>query len=496
MTYIKRSKKKFTLESFNSKEPPSDIDIEQIVLGTIILNSSVLDKFIGEFAPKLFFNDVLNKISNAIVQLYNRNTAIDLLTVKNECKKLGYEIPITSITTLTNNVASSAKFEFHFRILQDNALKRELIQLSSDSLRRSFENTEDIYKIIIDTQTQIENLFKNISSTNLNKVGTIHKKLLDTALKIVIDGKRSGVSSGLRLLDNVTNGWQKSDLIILAGRPGMGKTACAISMVMNAVLNDKIPVAIFSLEMSSEQLVGRMQSYMSGINVGRIVKNQLSKDEIVNIQSEAYSLEDAPLFIDDTAAITLTELRSKARKLHKDEGIRLIIIDYLQLMRSGLDTYNRENEIAEISRGLKAIAKELSIPVIALSQLSRSVESRGGDKKPQLSDLRESGQIEQDADMVIFCYRPEYYGIESYEIGERSFDANGLFMLLISKHRNGELGEVPLQFIHEQAKVTNLNFDSSTNNVTFVQPNETMINNGVSLNSFRNDSFEFDQTPF
>jgi replicative DNA helicase len=276
----------------------------------------------------------------------------------------------------------------------------------------------------------------------------------------------------------------------------MGKTACAISMVMNAVLNDKIPVAIFSLEMSSEQLVGRMQSYMSGINVGRIVKNQLSKDEIVNIQSEAYSLEDAPLFIDDTAAITLTELRSKARKLHKDEGIRLIIIDYLQLMRSGLDTYNRENEIAEISRGLKAIAKELSIPVIALSQLSRSVESRGGDKKPQLSDLRESGQIEQDADMVIFCYRPEYYGIESYEIGERSFDANGLFMLLISKHRNGELGEVPLQFIHEQAKVTNLNFDSSTNNVTFVQPNETMINNGVSLNSFRNDSFEFDQTPF
>ena len=223
-----------------------------------------------------------------------------------------------------------------------------------------------------------------------------------------------------------------------------------------------IPVAIFSLEMSNFQIGSRIQSFISGINVSKIVKGQLNMDEVRHINNVCYPLEKAPLYIDDTPNISLMELKSKARKLVKDKGVQIIVIDYLQLMRSGLDIMNREQEIAEISRGLKSLAKELNIPIIALSQLSRLVESRS-DKKPMLSDLRESGQIEQDADMVVFCYRPEYYGIEQYEVGNQNFASHGLMMLLVAKHRNGELGEIPLKFIHEQAKLDNFNL---TNNYT------------------------------
>jgi hypothetical protein len=269
------------------------------------------------------------------------------------------------------------------------------------------------------------------------------------------------------------------DLIILAGRPSMGKTAAAISMCIHPSLEKNEPIAIFSLEMSNEQLVSRMQSYLSGVNVSKIVKKQLSMNEIDEIGKKAIGLKTAPLFIDDTPNISLLDLKGKARKLKKESGIKLIVVDYLQLMRSGVKSTSREQEIAEISRGLKGLAKELNIPVIALSQLSRGVEMRG-DKKPMLQDLRESGQIEQDADMVLFCYRPEYYGIDTYEVGNQSFDANGLFMLIIAKHRNGELGEIPLTFIHEQTKLTNHEFGyappvaNQEENRTFVQQNITI----------------------
>ena len=269
-------------------------------------------------------------------------------------------------------------------------------------------------------------------------------------------------------------------------------------MAMNPAIEKKIPIGIFSLEMSSEQLVSRMQSLLSEVNVGRIVKKQLNMDEIQSIQRNAFVLNDAPLYIDDTPNISLLDLKGKARKLVKEHGVQMIIVDYLQLMRSGVKTNSREHEIAEISRGLKGIAKELSIPVLALSQLSRAVESRGGDKKPQLSDLRESGQIEQDADMVMFCYRPEYYGIETYEVGDTEFDTHGLFMLLISKHRNGELGEIPLKFIHAQTKLTNLiitpNYVNSNNiNSTFVQRPSSVMNSISNESTFE----EYDErTPF
>jgi replicative DNA helicase len=236
-------------------------------------------------------------------------------------------------------------------------------------------------------------------------------------------------------------------------------TSMAISLMIKPAIVDKKAIAIFSLEMSREQLVARMQSDLSEINVSKIVKKQLTLQEIYQISSKSEALETADIFIDDTPSISLLEMKGKVRKLVKESNVELVIVDYLQLMKSGLDIQNREQEIAEISRGLKGLAKELDIPIIALSQLSRAVESRGGDKKPMLSDLRESGQIEQDADMILFCYRPEYYGIDSYEIDGNVFESHGLFMLLISKHRNGELGEIPLKFIHQFTKITNHDYD-------------------------------------
>jgi replicative DNA helicase len=485
-----------SLESFNSMLPPSNAELESVVLGTIILDRDVIHSCIHDFNESLFFSNNNKTIANAIVSLYQKNIGIDLMTIVQEVRKTTSDFEITYITGLTNLVASTSNFEFHFKILQETALKRLLIQVCGGALRKSFENSEDVFNLFASTQLELDNAIKNVVTYQVAKVGQVHNNIIKASYDCLESGQKSGVITGLKMLDNVTNGWQKSDLIILAGRPSMGKTACAISMIMHPALEMNIPIAIFSLEMSTEQLVSRMQSFLSTVNVGRIVKKQLNLDEIQAIERIAYKLNDAHIYIDDTASISLLALKGKARKLVKENGVQLIVVDYLQLMRSGLNTNNRESEIAEISRGLKAIAKELNVPVIALSQLSRQVESRG-DKKPQLSDLRESGQIEQDADMVMFCYRPEYYGIDNYEVGGSEFETHGLFMLLIEKHRNGELGEVPLKFIHAQAKVTNLfssNDNSNSESSTFVQQSTSAlssVNNESSFESYEEEGFPF-----
>jgi replicative DNA helicase len=294
---------------------------------------------------------------------------------------------------------------------------------------------------------------RGLMTKKIDVVGSIHNELLRQHI-LFSDGKNfSGVPTNLKLVDNLTNGWQNSDLIILAGRPAMGKTSCAIVFALQPAIQHNIPVAIFSLEMSKEQLVSRMQSILSTLNVSRLVKKQLHGAEIIELEQRTKSLETAPIYIDDTASISLIELKTKCRQLVREEGVKMIVIDYLQLMRSGTRNQPREQEIGEISRGLKSIAKELNVPVIALSQLSRQVEGRGGTKKPQLSDLRESGQIEQDADMVMFCYRPEYYEIAEYEINDDIHQTDGLFLLLVAKHRNGSLGDIPLKFIHENTNI-------------------------------------------
>lgn len=849
--------KETSIESYNEMLPPYNADIESIVLGTIILDKDIIHSCIQDFNESLFFSQQNKDIANAILALYQRNVGIDLLTIVQELKKTNGSVDILYITGLTNRVASTTNFEHHFRILQEDALKRLLINVCGSALRKSFENSEDVFKLFSTTQIELDNAIKNVVTYQVAKVGQVHNNILKVSYDCLNSGVKSGVETGLTMLDNVTNGWQKSDLIILAGRPSMGKalrnssvvytpsgftqigkinvsdqiigsdgevyqvtgvfpqgkkqvyrvsfddgtfvdccedhlwcistrndrkmskkrngkqsvlttkemidgficlndgrrnysinfckplnftekeislnpyllgaiigdgcsyvinnahtlrisnseedvlkkidlmlpvsdqlsyqskydytikrklrnnkvsdtcaalvklglfgkksfekfipkeylynsvnvrvellqglidtdgfvytkglsaieysttskqlcydilelvrglggkasyktkqgsytndgirhkvreyyrmylslpieiipvsskkhlskygntkkyhskfitdikkteefdemtcisvnspdnlfitdgytlthnTAAAISMILHPAIDKKEPIAIFSLEMSTEQLVSRMQSILSSVNVGRIVKKQLNIDEIQSIERNAFVLNDAPIYIDDTAAISLMALKGKARKLVNECGVKLIVIDYLQLMRSGLNTNNRESEIAEISRGLKAIAKELNIPVIALSQLSRQVESRA-DKKPQLSDLRESGQIEQDADMVLFCYRPEYYGIDNYEVGGSEFQTDGLFMLLIEKHRNGELGEVPLKFIHHLAKVTNLisspnEFGNQSNYSTFVQQETTNSNSALANARGGFDSMNLDETPF
>ena len=457
------------------KIQPASLEVEEIVLGTLIIDGNCIDRIISIFSINLFFKPQNKIIANSLIELYRSNTAIDLVTLVNHLKKndnLGNSGGPSYIASLTSKVASSSHVDYHVRILQQEALRRNLIKIGNIAVQKSFDNTEDIFDVFNETQSELDNSLKNVVNYEIKSVGKVHDEIIQQSINILKLGKKSGVPTGLTLVDNLTNGWQKSDLVILAGRPGMGKSTVAVCMCIHPSVIQKIPVAIFSLEMSNEQVVSRMQSYFSAVNVSKIVKKQLTEQEIVEIEKTCKDLKTAPIFIDDTPNISLLELKGKCRKLVKENNVQLIVIDYLQLMRSGLNINNREQEIAEISRGLKALAKELKIPVIALSQLSRGVESRA-DKKPMLQDLRESGQIEQDADMVIFCFRPEYYEIDNYEVGSQLFETKGLFMLIIAKHRNGELGEIPLRFIHEQTKITNYNSKSFNSfqekNSTFVQ---------------------------
>lgn len=481
MTDFKKrfSKKREELSNINSQDwgdkmPPQAVELEEAVLGAMMLESDIPDKLMGDFNTNLFYKAQHKIVAEAILDLYKAHSPIDILTVTKRIRELGKLEEVGGahyISQLTNRIASSANVEFHLRILQQEALRRNIIQICGTGLREAYEDTKDVFDTYQTLQLGLENSLKDVLHYSVKKASVIHEQVISESIEVLKSGHRSGVTSGLRRLDSFTNGWQKSDLIILAGRPGMGKTAAAVSMVMNPAIAENIPTAIFSLEMSSSQLVGRMQSHLSGVDVSRIVKKQINKSEIDAIIRDAAVLEKAPIYIDDTPNITLIEIKGKIRKLVRENKVKLIVIDYLQLMRSGTDNYNREQEIAEISKGLKGLAKELDIPIIALSQLSRVVETRSN-KKPMLSDLRESGQIEQDADLVLFCYRPEYYGIDSYEYADEIFPAEGLFILIVAKHRNGELGEIPLRFIGEQTKLTNYNFGNDSNSLT---PNHSFV---------------------
>jgi replicative DNA helicase len=482
---------------------PSEYELEQLVLGSILLEGDVINRIVADLSPNLFHYPNNNEVILAILSLYKVSKPIDIMTVCQYLKQKGVLDDIGGayyVSSLTNRVASAANIDTHVKILQQKSLERNMVQICNNALVKVLNYRDDIFEVYSETQVELDNALKDVLHYELKNINEIHYEILSRNINVLEKGIKSGVPSGFRLLDNVTNGWQPSDLIILAGRPSMGKTACAISMIIHPAIEEKKPVAIFSLEMSNFQIGSRIQSYISGVNVSKIVKGQVNMDEIRQISASCVGLEKSPLFIDDTPNISLIELKSKARKLVKDNGVQLIVIDYLQLMRSGLDVQNREQEIAEISKGLKALAKELNIPVIALSQLSRGVESRS-DKKPMLSDLRESGQIEQDADMVIFCFRPEYYGIDTYEIGTEVFQSFGLMMLIIAKHRNGELGEIPLKFVHEQAKIENMhihnnnntnNFDNSNNSNTFVPTSSgvKLLDNNDFLNQ-KNDETAF-----
>jgi replicative DNA helicase len=457
--------------------------VERIVLGSMLISKEAIYQVGGDFQLKLFSDEKNILIADAILKLHIANNPIDLLTLVEKLRKeqnLEASGGIPYISDLTSSVSSTANLEYHLRMLQQYWLTRYISECCTDAQFDLIEYKKDIFDVYSNLQLKLDLATKDIVQKDLVPLGAIHSQTMASAYESI--GKaNSGVPTGLSRLDNLTNGFQSSDLIILAGRTSMGKTAFSISILIEPVVMQKIPVAFFSLEMSKEQVVGRIQSILSKINVSKIVKKQLDFDEINTIIARCSQLKEAPLFIDDTPNITLMELKTKSRKMVRENGVKMIVVDYLQLMRSGMKTLSREQEVAEISKGLKAIAKELNVPVIALSQLSRNVEQRGGSKVPMLSDLRDSGQIEQDADMVLFCFRPEYYGLTEYDWGGTILDTQNLFMLLVSKHRNGVLGELPLTFYGEFTQVTNHTLNSALYSDTTYSSNtipEKALNNG------------------
>lgn len=445
----------------NGIVPPHDKDLEEILLGTILIESSAMNDVMARIkTPDVFYVPKNKSIWKAAVTLYTEGQPIDLMTITQECKKSKYEGKPDAhyITSLTSRVNSAANVEQHCLILIELYMRREAYRYAHRMLNESYDLDKDVFNVLDDIESgffELRGQFLNTSYSSISEAGAKYMKELEQRIALSEKGEMQGVPSGIMSIDRVTGGWEAPDLVIIAARPGQGKTALTLSMLRNSSVDFKKPVAIFSLEMSKSQLVQRLITAETSIVHDKFKKGNISESEMQQIVQKTGRLFSSKIFIDDTPGISLMELKAKARKLKNSEDIQLIAVDYLQLMSgNGSKHGNREQEVSQISRGLKEMAKELHVPVIALSQLSRAVETRGGDKRPQLSDLRESGSIEQDADMVAFIFRPEYYGITEGENGE---DLRGLGELIIAKHRSGALETVPMKFIGKYIKYTDVN---------------------------------------
>ncbi|MBA2249262.1 MAG: replicative DNA helicase [Chitinophagaceae bacterium] len=436
------------------KVPPQAKDLEEAVLGAIMLEKSAFDTVAEILQPDCFYVEANQRIFRSMQGLQQKNSPIDLLTVVEELK-FREELDLVGgpyyVTRLTNAVVSSANIEAHSRIILQKFIQRELIRISGETIGDAYEDSTDVFELLDSAE---EKLFE-ITNKHLRKdYASIDTVLVKTIQRIedlrTRQDEISGVPSGFPILDRITYGWQPTDLIVLAARPSVGKTAFALNLARNAALHPTKPTSVgfFSLEMSAGQLVQRILSAESEIWLEKIARGRLEEHEMKQLYKKGIErLASAPIHIDDTAALNIFELRAKCRRLKNKHNVGLIIIDYLQLMSGTGENRNsnREQEISRISRDLKGLAKELEVPIIALSQLSREVEKRGakdGQKIPQLSDLRESGAIEQDADMVMFLYRPEYYDITSNELGESN---KGETHVRIAKHRNGQLDTIKLK---------------------------------------------------
>ncbi len=478
--HTKNIKKGTIINLEKGKLPPQAVDLEEAVLGAMMIDKKGVDDVIDILHSETFYKQAHQYIFDAMFTLFNESEPIDLLTVSNQLRK---DSKLESVggdfylVNLTQKVSSSAHIEFHARIILQKYIQRRLISISSEIIDEAYDETTDVFDLLDSAETK---LF-DVTQGNLKKSSEAAEGLVSQALKKIeeIAGKEgmSGVPSGFTKLDALTSGWQPSDLVIIAARPGMGKTAFVMSMAKNMSIDFDIPVAIFSLEMSSVQLITRMISSETGIPSGKLRKGDLQPHEWEQLNIKVKNLSKAPIFIDDTPSLSIFDLRAKARRLASQHGVKIIVIDYLQLMTAGTNTKgtgNREQEISMISRNLKALAKELNIPVIALSQLSRAVETRGGSKRPLLSDLRESGAIEQDADIVSFIYRPEYYGQTEWDDEERT-PCEGQGEFIVAKHRNGGLENIRLKFTGHLAQFSDLEeafateFQSKMND--FITPN-------------------------
>lgn len=455
--YSSKKEIKSPIELAGNK-PPSDVETEAAVLGALLIAKDAYTSVCDTLRPEVFYEPAHRLIYDAIQTLGAAQQPIDFITVINQLEKdetLEQAGGRAFIVGLTTNISSAAHIEYHTKIVMQKYLARELITFGIKVQTNAFDESNDIEEVMQSTESELFDL----SQRNVKKdVTQIDPVIRQAVAQMEAASQRasglSGLESGYRELDKLTSGWQNSDLIIIAARPAMGKTAFVLSMAKNMAVNYNIPVAIFSLEMSNLQLVNRLISNVCEIDSTKIKSGQLSPMEWQQTLTRLNQLYGAPLYIDDTPSLSVFQLRTKARRLVREKQVKFIIIDYLQLMNaSGMKYGSREQEVSMISRSLKQLAKELNIPIVALSQLNRSVESRSENKRPQLSDLRESGAIEQDADMVCFIHRPEYYTHSGQDA--EGHDIRGLAEFIVAKHRSGSVDDVKLRFRAQYARFEN-----------------------------------------
>jgi len=439
------------------KVPPQAIDMEEAVLGAIMLEKEAVITVLDILKPESFYKDAHRKIFKAILDLNLREYPVDLYTVTEELRahqELDSVGGPVYLTQLTSKIVSAANVDYHSRIVAQKYIQRELIRVSSEIQTRSFDDTYDVTELLDYSENE---LFQIAEGNIKREVSPINVVIKEAIAEIEKAGKREdalvGTPSGFTKLDRLTSGWQKSELIIIAARPSMGKTALALSMARNMSIDHGKNVAIFSCEMSSIQLVNRLIIAETDIPGDKIRNGRLSEEEWKQLDTRIKKLVLAPIYIDDTPAISIFELRAKCRRLMAQHKLDIVIVDYLQLMTGPDNAGSREQEVSNISRSLKSIAKELNVPIIALSQLNRSVEMRGGTKRPLLSDLRESGAIEQDADMVVFIHRQEKFGITAFEDGSST---KGIAEIILAKNRNGPVDDVRLRFREEKAQFVDI----------------------------------------
>jgi replicative DNA helicase len=442
--------------STEGRVPPQAVDVEMAVLGAMLLEKDAIAKVLAVLDDTAFYKPAHQSIYQAVIALFERSEPVDLITLIDELRRRGELEKIGGeyyLTELTSKVTSAANVEYHAHIVLEKALMRQLIAASSEVIGRAYSETEDALDLLDEAEQRIF----QISEQRMKKTFVSMSSAVTSTMELLesIHGKHSGVTgvpSGFSELDSLTGGFQKSDLIIVAGRPSQGKTAFVLSLSRNAAVLHDVPIGFFSLEMSVQQLVLRLICAQAKVDAHAVRTGRLPEDEWKKLSMTVGRLYKAKIFIDDTPALSVLELRAKARRLRAEHNVGLIVVDYLQLMQGPKNVQSREQEISMISRSLKALAKELNIPVIALSQLNRAVETRG-DKRPVLADLRESGAIEQDADVVLFVHRPEMYGIEKDEDGNPT---EGIAELIVGKQRNGPTGTVKLSFVKRYAQFENL----------------------------------------
>ena len=466
-------------------KPPQALDVEQAVLGAMLLEGECVDLAMEELTPSCFYDPKHRMIFEAMVSLVSEHTSVDILTVSNALKLKGCLEEVggpVMLANLSEKVGSAAHIEYYIKILKQKTVQRELITASYDILHNAFDDTVNMDDLIDNAETKIYNAVQNVVRREVQNIGSLINQAIENLEKKQAIIGLSGVPSGFVALDTITMGWQPSDLIILAARPSVGKTAFSLNLARNAAVDHKMPVAFFSLEMAAIQLVNRLITSESGLPSDKIKGGlKLEPYEWQQLEDKIKAISAAPLYIDDTPSMPLMEFRTKAKNLVKNKGVKLIIIDYLQLIQGPAELRGmREQEVAAISRTLKATAKELNVPIIALSQLSRQAVTRqGGGGKPQLSDLRESGSIEQDADMVIFIHRPDYIGLSDNEADKEKTQ------IIIAKHRNGQTCDIDMLYKGDQLRFVEM--DSSLDAIAEQLSHESALNNALPTDIYEDE---------